>query len=169
MKTIICFVYLAGVLAVSRLIPHPPNFTPIIAMAIFVPYMIKDQYMAIALPLLAMFISDLFIGLHQYMIWVYGSIMLCTLLSMATVKIKKHTHLALMTLLSSVVFYLITNFGVWLTWDYYPKTIDGLIACYTMAIPFFKNTLFGTITYTMFLMLGSYVISVVTNKKEIYE
>ena len=84
------------------------------------------------------------------------------------VKIKKHTHLALMALLSRF-FYLITNFGVWLTWDYYPKTIDGLIACYTMAKPFFKNTLFGTITYTMFLMLGSYVISVVTNKKEIYE
>ena len=56
--------------------------------------------------------------------------MLCTLLSMATVKIKKHTHLALMALLSSVVFYLITNFGVWLTWDYYPKNnrwIDSML------------------------------------------
>ena len=93
-KTLLMILYYSGILALSRLIPHPPNFTPIIAMAVFMPYMIRDVYIAMLIPLVAMFISDLYLGLHSSMFWVYGSIMLCTLLSTSTLKQKSLTHLA---------------------------------------------------------------------------
>ena len=61
---------------------------------------------------------------------------------------RKYIQLGVMTLTSSMLFFIITNFAVWNMYDYYPKTLDGLILCYTMAIPFFQNTLYGTIIYT---------------------
>jgi len=146
MKTLLSFLYISGILALGRLIPHPPNLTPMLAAAIFAPYVINDRWTAIAVPLMAMFIADVFIGLHPYMLWVYGSIALSTFISMQLQ--KSYISLALMTLISSIMFFLITNFAVWIMWDYYPNTLEGLIMCYTMAIPFFQNTLFGTVIYT---------------------
>tara|TARA_B100000700_G_scaffold308295_1_gene385793 strand:+ start:714 stop:1265 length:552 start_codon:yes stop_codon:yes gene_type:complete len=148
-KTILAFLYISGILALGRLIPHPPNLTPILAAAIFAPYIINDRWTAIAIPLMAMFIADLVIGFHPYMLWVYGAIGLSTLISKWSMQFnKKYIQLGAMTIVSSVLFFVITNFAVWTMWDYYPKTLDGLIMCYTMAIPFFQNTLLGTIIYT---------------------
>jgi len=153
-KTITTFLYISGVLALGRLIPHPPNFTPILATAIFTPYIIKDKWIAMSIPLLAMFIADIFIGFHPYMLWIYGAIGISTLLSYWSMRFnKKYMQLAIMTLVSSILFFIITNFGVWTIWDYYPKTINGLLLCYTMAIPFFQNTLLGTIIYTAIITL----------------
>ena len=154
MKTIITFLFISGILALGRLIPHPPNFTPILATAIFTPYIIKDKWIAMSIPLLAMFIADIFIGFHPYMLWIYGAIGISTLLSYWSMRFnKKYMQLAIMTLVSSILFFIITNFGVWTIWDYYPKTINGLLLCYTMAIPFFQNTLLGTIIYTAIITL----------------
>ena len=154
MKTIITFLFISGILTLGRLIPHPPNFTPILATAIFTPYIIKDKWIAMLIPLSAMFIADIIIGFHPYMLWVYGAIGLSTLISNWSMRFnKKYMQLAIMTLVSSILFFIITNFAVWAIWDYYPKTFDGLIICYTMAIPFFQNTLLGTIIYTAIITL----------------
>ena len=154
MKTIITFLFISGILALGRIIPHPPNFTPILATAIYTPYMINDKWIAVLIPLSAMFIADIIIGFHPYMLWVYGAIGLSTLISNWSMRFnKKYMQLAIMTLVSSILFFVITNFAVWTIWDYYPKTFDGLIICYTMAIPFFQNTLLGTIIYTAIITL----------------
>ncbi len=143
-ETLVLLFYYIGIVALSRVIPHPPNFTPVLAMAIFMPYMTRDVYLAMLVPTTAMFISDLYLGVHSFMIWIYGTIMLCTLVS-------RYLNLITMTILAPVIFFTITNFGVWLTSTLYPKTLDGLILCYTMAIPFFKNTLLSTIFYILLL------------------
>ena len=153
-KTIITFLFISGILALGRFIPHPPNFTPILATAIYTPYMINDKWIAVLIPLSAMFIADIIIGFHPYMLWVYGAIGLSTLISNWSMRFnKKYMQLAIMTLVSSILFFVITNFAVWTIWDYYPKTIDGLIICYIKAIPFFQNTLLGTIIYTAIITL----------------
>jgi hypothetical protein len=148
MKIILSFLYISGILALGRLIPHPPNFTPILAAAIFAPYIVNDRWIAIAVPLMAMFIGDVFIGFHSYMLWVYGAIAMATVISRWAMQFGKYLPLATMTLVSSVLFFVITNFAVWIMWDYYPNTLEGLIMCYTMAIPFFQNTVLSTIVYT---------------------
>jgi len=126
----------------------------IIKVIIFLFYIIKDKWIAISIPLLAMFIADLVIGFHPYMLWVYGAIGLSTLISNWSMKFnKKYMQLAIMTVVSSILFFVITNFAVWTIWDYYPKTIDGLIICYIKAIPFFQNTLLGTMIYTAIIIL----------------
>lgn len=128
------------VLALSRIIPHPPNFTPILAVAIFAPIIIKNIHLVIATVLGAMLIADVYWGLHQYMIWTYVSIVLSTLLA---TRIK----LLPMMFISPVLFFVITNFAVWTT-GYYGFTLAGLLACYTAAIPFFGMTLLSCICYT---------------------
>ena len=153
-KNILTFLFVLGILALGRLIPHPPNLTPILATAIYTPYIINDRWIAMSIPLLAMFISDLVIGFHPYMLWVYGAIGLSTLISNWSMQFKrKYIQLGTMAILSSVLFFIITNFAVWTIWDYYPKTFDGLLMCYTMAIPFFHNTLLGTILYTTLIVI----------------
>ena len=153
-KTIITFLFISVILALGRIIPHPPNFTPILATAIYTPYMINDKWIAVLIPLSAMFIADIIIGFHPYMLWVYGAIGLSTLISSWSMRFnKKYIQLGVMAILSSILFFIITNFAVWAIWDYYPKTIDGLIICYIKAIPFFQNTLLGTIIYTAIITL----------------
>lgn len=128
------------VLALSRIIPHPPNFTPILAVAIFAPMIIKNIHLVVATVLGAMLIADFYWGLHQYMLWTYGAIACSTLLA---TKIK----LLPMMFISPVLFFIITNFAVWTT-GYYGFTYAGLLACYTAAIPFFGMTLLSSICYT---------------------
>ena len=153
----VLFLYFIGLIALSRLIPHPPNFTPVIAMAVFMPYLTRNVYSAMLVPLLAMFVSDLYLGFHSSMFWVYISILLGTTLSHYTMSIKKtYVHLGSNALLSATIFFVITNFAVWMSGTMYPLTLDGLIICYTMAIPFFGNTLAGTLFYVSLLGLVSY-------------
>ena len=154
MKIIITFLFILVILALGRIIPHTPNFTPILATAIYTPYMVNDKWIAVLIPLSAMFIADIIIGFHPYMLWVYGAIGLSTLISSWSMRFnKKYIQLGVMAILSSILFFIITNFAVWAIWDYYPKTIDGLLLCYIKAIPFFQNTLLGTIIYTAIITL----------------
>ena len=156
-QKIVLFFYFVGLIALSRIIPHPPNFTPVLAMAVFMPYLTRNLYSAMVVPLSAMFVSDLYLGFHSFMFWVYGSILLGTTLSQYTMSIKKtYIHLGTNALASSVIFFIITNFAVWMSGTMYPHTLDGLILCYTMAIPFFGNTLAGTFFYVSLLGLVSY-------------
>jgi|SRR6056300_973614 hypothetical protein len=127
-------------LGLSRVIPHPPNFTPILAVGIFVPLLTGKWQHALPLTLGAMFIGDLFWGLHPYMAWTYASVALVSLVAL-------NMSLLVNCIVAPIIFFIITNFGVW-TSGYYGLTLEGLIACYIAAIPFFHMTLLGTIVYT---------------------
>lgn len=131
-------------LSITRIIPHPPNFTPLIASAIIAPYLINNRYFALLVPILAMFIADIFIGLSFFQIIIYFSILFVGLFSSLKLSFK---WISICSLAGSIWFFASTNFAVWLLTDYYPKNLDGLIYCYTMAIPFFKNTLLSTILF----------------------
>jgi len=141
--------------AFTRLIPHPPNFTPIIAMGLFGGAYLKDSRLVFLIPLIAMIIADSFLGFHGMMFWVYGSLIL---ISMIGILLKNRTTLkncAVATLSGSLLFFLVTNFGVWIMSGFYEKSIVGLLTCYSMALPFFHNTLAGSIVYSA-IMFGGY-------------
>ena len=129
----------ACLLGLSRIIPHPPNFTPILAVAIFVPLIMQNKLVAIPVTLGAMLIGDLYWGFHSFMFWTYGAVILATQL--------KNRNVFGNAVLASIIFFLVTNFSVWLS-GYYGLTLAGLWTCYVMAIPFFGNTLLGTLFYT---------------------
>ena len=149
------------ILALSRIIPHPPNYTPILASAIMAPMLIKDRWFGIAIPIVAMFISDVIIGFYSYQFVIYSSIFAIALVSPMR---KNYTRLGIMAVGGSVWFFITTNFAEWLIWDYYPKTIEGLITCYTLAIPFFKNTLISTCLFTGLLTFSIKYLEVVYKK-----
>ena len=141
--------------AFTRLIPHPPNFTPIIAMGLFGGAYLKDRRLVFLIPLIAMIIADIFLGFHGTMIWVYGSLML---ISMMGILLKNRTSLvncSVAALGGSLLFFVVTNFGVWFISEFYEKSITGLITCYAMALPFFHNTLAGSVVYSA-IMFGGY-------------
>lgn len=137
-----------------RLLPHLPNFAPIAGMALFGGVYLNKKY-ALIVPLVAMFVSDIFIGFHSGMPFVYGSFLIIGLLGIWLRNNKKVKMIILATFSSSFIFFIITNFGVWLSGGLYPKTIDGLIQCYFYALPFFRNTIMGDMFYTG-LFFGSY-------------
>lgn len=140
--------------AASRLLPHPPNFTPIAAMALLGGAYAPDKRLAFALPLSALFLSDLALGLHSGMWAVYGSFALIVFLGFALRRSRSPLRVAGAALASSVLFFAATNLAVWAFGSMYPKTLAGLAACYTAAIPFFANTLAGDAFYTAVLFGG---------------
>jgi hypothetical protein len=154
MKDKIFPVLIVLVAVLVRFLPHPANVAPIAAMALFGGAYLNKKY-AVILPLIAMLISDLFLGFHNTMPFVYGSFLVASFIGL-TLKNKVKVKAVLgASLLSSVIFYVVTNFGVWLLSGMYEMTILGLIKCYVLAIPFFRNTLAGDLFYTV-MMFGGY-------------
>lgn len=149
----IIFVLVAAFL---RIIPHAPNFAPVAAMALFGGTYLSKRH-ALALPLAAMFVSDLFIGFDsiESRLTVYGSFLLIGALGIWLRTHRNFQNIVLATLAGSVLFFIITNLGVWLFGTIYPKTIEGLVACFTAAIPFFRNTLMGDLFYVS-VFFGGY-------------
>lgn len=138
---------------VLRLVPHPPNMAPIGALALFAgAHMSRRQALAVAFG--ALFLSDVFLGFHATMPFVYGSFFITVLLGTALNKKKNSAYLISASFVSSVLFFIITNFGVWLIGDIYPRTAQGLVNAYAMAIPFFKNTLVGDLLFTCVFFYG---------------
>ena len=131
--------------ALSRLIPHPPNFTPIMAMCLLGGVYFKNRQFAVIVPLLAMLASDIVLGFHGTMIWVYSSIVIISLT--ASLLKPKMMHLVFASVGSSLFFFLVTNFGVWITSSFYPKTLTGLGACYAAGLPFLQNAMVGDLMY----------------------
>ena len=153
--------FFGAILALSRIIPHPPNFTPIIASAIVAPLLIKERLFGMAIPIVAMFVSDVILGFHPYQFVIYSTILTISLFSPMR---KSFALLGIMVLVGSVFFFITTNFAVWVVWDYYPKTIEGLINCYTLALPFFKNTLISTCLFTGLLTISIKYIEIINEK-----
>ena len=127
--------------ALSRLVPHPPNLTSVAAVALFGGAYLADKRLAFLVPLGALFLSDLILGSYQHMEVVYASFALIVCIGLWLQRRRTILHIAGAALAGSVLFFLITNFGVWWFQSLYPHTLDGLIACYVAAIPFFRNTL----------------------------
>jgi hypothetical protein len=154
------FTTLAGMIflaAASRLIPHPPNFTPLAAMALFGGAYISDKRLAFGLPLAALLLSDAVLGFYRDMIWVYGSFALIVWLGLQLQSRRRLLPIAGAALASSVLFFVITNFGFIISDDLYPRTLEGLAIGYVAAIPFFQNTIAGDLVYTA-LLFGGFAI-----------
>ena len=142
------------ILAFARLIPHPPNFTPIIAVAIISSYFFKNLNFSLIILLIAMLISDLFIGFYENVFFVYGSLLLITFIFHKISKKINFKNLFVFSFAGSLIFFIISNFGVWILGSPgldnipYDKTLNGLIECYILAIPYFGNTFISTVIFS---------------------
>jgi len=150
-----------------RLIPHPWNFIPISAIALFSGVYLGRFY-ALVLPILAIFLSDIFLGFYEWklMLAVYGSFVLIGLIGQVIRKHKSLETILLGSLSASILFFLITNFAVWQFTSWYPKTLSGLIQCYILALPFFRNALLGDLFYTG-IFFGAYEMAEVWVRKRL--
>ena len=158
--------------ALSRVIPHPWNFTPVIAILIFSAATFKNSYFKFAIPFLVIVLSDVLLhikdgsGFHSGTPLVYGSYVAISLFSFALLKKINVGKVLLTSVLSSVIFFLITNFALFypasptvnLALGAYPHTLEGVIASYTSAIPFFRNALTGDLIFTG-ILFGAYTLS----------
>ncbi len=140
--------------AAARLVPHPPNFAPIGAMALFGGACFADKRWAFAVPLAAMLVSDLVLGFHRLMPVVYGSFVLIVCVGFWLRKRRALVPIGAAAMSSSLLFFAATNIGVWALGSLYPKTWQGLVACYVAAVPFFWNTLLGDLFYSAVLFGG---------------
>ena len=155
---IIALISVVLIAAIFRIIPHPPNFTPIAAMALFGGAYFADKRLAFIVPLAAMLLSDLIIGFHTGMPVVYFSFALMVLIGMRMSKNINPKSVAIGALSASILFFLVTNFAVWMmSTTLYSKDFSGLTACYVAAIPFFHNTLLGDLLFTSVLFGGFYL------------
>ena len=136
------------ILALSRLMPHPDNFTPIIALAIMSSYFFRNVNFSYVVMLFSMLLADFFIGFYSHMLFVYLSLFLIVLIFFKISKKMNYKNLFIFSFFGSAIFFLISNFGVWLVGNLYERNINGLIECYFMAIPFFKNTIISTLIFS---------------------
>lgn len=156
MSTLFAFILIL-VAAFSRLIPHAPNFTPVISIALFAGTYFPKR-LAPLVPIAAILASDIVIGFYDTtsMLFVYGSYILIALMGTAMQSKISAVRIGWYSLVASVLFFVLTNFGVWLApGGMYPRTFSGLMECYVMAIPFFRNTLTSTIIFSA-VMFGAY-------------
>jgi hypothetical protein len=140
--------------AALRLVPHPPNFSPIDAMALFSGAYLGRRGLAFAAPLGALLLSDLLLGFYSGMQFQYLSVALIVLLGWFALSRVSVLRLGIAAVASSMLFFTVSNFGVWLASGMYPHTVGGLAACYVAAVPFFQNTLAGDLFYASLLFGG---------------
>ncbi|MFL6763575.1 MAG: DUF6580 family putative transport protein [Sphingomicrobium sp.] len=140
--------------AALRLVPHPPNFTPIGAMALFSGAYFGRRGIAFLAPLGALLLSDAILGFYAGMQFQYLSVALIAVLGWLTLSRVTVLRLGAAALASSVLFFLVSNFGTWLVSGMYPRDAGGLAACYLAAIPFFQNTVAGDLFYATLLFGG---------------
>ena len=148
-------------LALSRLIPHPPNFTPILGMAVFSGAIINKKIVAYLVPLAAMLLSDLYLGFHSGMPIIYFTLAICVLIGTFIESRATILNSILGITAGVLVFYLITNFTVWYGSGMYENSFSGLITCYVMGLPFLQNTFISSLIYGM----GAFLIYEVINKR----
>jgi len=158
--------FLVLVAVVLRLLPHPANFAPVSALALFGGVYLSKKT-AILIPLAALGISDYFLGYYSFgvMLSVWGSFVLVGLIGLLVRKRKSIPMIVTGTLSGSVLFFLITNFAVWFFGNWYEKTFSGLIQCFTLALPFFRNSLFGDVFYVG-VFFGTYELVLYLNREK---
>lgn len=157
--------------AFSRLVPHMPNFSPLGAIALFGAAHFAKKWQAVLIPILATWLSDLFLNNVVYaayfpeftwfypgFYWQYGSYLLIVLWGMGVFNKINAFRTLIGALGASLIFFIVSNFGVWAGGSIYPPTWEGLLACYVAAIPFFKGTLYGDLFFTIVLFGGYYLL-----------
>jgi hypothetical protein len=142
---------------VARLVPHPWNATPVMAIALFGGAYLSKRW-AILLPLAIVAISDVLIGWHDTVPFTWGAFVLTGMLAWWIRTRPSPFRILASALAGSTVFFLMTNFGVWVAGGLYPRTADGLWRCYVAAIPFFRSTVLGDLVYTAALF-GGYALA----------
>ena len=141
-----------------RLLPHPPNLDPIGALALFGGAHVDNKRWAFIIPLAAMLLSDTVIGFHAQMPVIYGTFALIVCMGFVLRQRRTPLPVAGMALAASILFFTVTNFGVWAFSSMYPKTLEGLVSCYVAAIPFFGNTVAGNLFYTA-VLFGTFALA----------
>ena len=141
-----------------RLVPHPPNFSPIDAMALFSGAYLGRRALAFVAPLAALLLSDIVLGFYHGMATVYATVALIVVIGWWLSSRRTPLRIGAAAVASAVLFFVITNFGMWLFSGFYPLTGAGLAACYVAAIPFFQNTVAGDLFYTV-LLFGGFAVA----------
>ena len=136
------------------LVPQLGNFTPVAAVALFAGCYLKDQKLALWVPLVAMLVSDAILGFHSLIPVVYGCLALTVYFGILLQKRTSAGRVLGFALASSLIFFIVTNFAVWLSSGMYPMSVAGLQACFIAAIPFWRNELLGTLCYSAALFGG---------------
>jgi hypothetical protein len=144
--------------AALRIAPHPWNFAPVGAMALFSGAVLKDRRLAFLFPLVALFAGDLFIGFHKLIPVVYASFLINAAIGLWLRDRRTIARVSLATLLGAIQFFIVTNFAVWQFLGGFPHTAPGLAACYLAGIPFFWNTLAGDAFYVA-LFFGGFALA----------
>jgi hypothetical protein len=156
-RTLLALAMIA-IAAALRIAPHPWNFTPIGATALFSGAVLKDRRLAFLFPLLALFAGDVFVGFHKLMPVVYASFLLNVAIGFWLRDHRTVARISLATLLGAVQFFIVVDFGVWALESSYPHTREGLVACYVAAIPFLWNMLASDALYGA-LLFGGYALA----------
>ena len=151
----IAIVLMAIVAIASRLLPHPPNMTAVMAVALFAGARITNTKLAMALPLLIMILSDIFLGFHSSQLVVYVCILAVSVLGLSLRNSTSFTKPLAMSFIGSLFFFLVTNFAVWLGGAMYPMTLEGLFLCYAAALPFYTTDSFQFVNSSQ-LVFGSF-------------
>ena len=136
-------------LIISRMISDIPNFTATIALIMFTSYLIRDKFQSVLVILVSQIISDLYIGIYSSMFFVYGAYVFIALLSPIIMNKLSFKSVLISSLVTPTIFYIVSNFGVWITGSTYPLSLDGLIMCYVAGIPFFDETLLSTVVFSV--------------------
>ncbi|MBX7230996.1 MAG: hypothetical protein K1X29_02820 [Bdellovibrionales bacterium] len=144
----------------GRIIPHFDNFTPLLGVALFSGAFLRNRTLAFFVPVVSVLLSDIWLGWHETFGFVYAGLILLTFLGRTQLDTKKSPffHMGLNSLLGAVIFFLVSNFGVWSTQNIYEKSLVGLVNCYVAGLPFFPNTLASSFIYSMGLSLVSYFL-----------
>jgi len=146
------------VAAMFRVLPHPPNFTPIAAIALFGGAVLSDKRWAMGVPVLIMFFSDWVIGFHSLAPLIYSSFVVMVFMGRFLGERRRVLPVGLVAVGASIFFFVVSNLGVWAFGGLYPHSVDGLVACYVAALPFFHNTLLGTLFYSVVLFGGLWLL-----------
>lgn len=144
------FVLIILIVALSRLLPHPDNVTPIAALALYAP-VFRKGWITFIVPFAALVFSDIFLGFSLITLYVYGSFLFVYFIGYLLREKFSYFRLASFVFASSSIFFIVTNLGVWIHYPIYEKSISGLMECYIMAIPFYRNTLIGDLVYSFAL------------------
>ena len=142
-------VIMMTLLVISRMISDIPNFTATIALIMFTSYLIRDKFLSVLVILVSQIISDLYIGIYSSMFFVYGAYVFIALLSPIIMNKLNFKSVLISSLVTPTIFYIVSNFGVWITGSTYPLSLDGLIMCYVAGIPFFDETLLSTVVFSV--------------------
>jgi len=156
-RTLLAFALIV-LAAALRIAPHPWNFTPVGAMALFSGAVLKDRRLAFIFPLVALFAGDVFIGFHKLIPIVYASFLVNVAIGLWLRDRRTIARISLATVLGAIQFFIVTNFAAWQFLGGFPHIASGLRACYIAGVPFFWNTLAGDALYAA-LLFGSFALA----------